>query len=69
MENQVVDFYTINNKIYLVIKELELNNNRYVFLENEMDNTDDMIRKVSGDNLLPIDTDEEFFNVIKRMFS
>jgi len=69
MESQMVDFYTINNKIYLVIKELELNNNTYVFLANEMDSSDDMVRRVSGDNLLPIDTDEEFFDVMKKMFS
>lgn len=66
MENQLVDFYSFNGKIYLVIKSIVYNNNSYVFLCNEMDNSDDMIRRVSGNKLLPIENDEELLSVIKK---
>lgn len=69
MENQLVDFYSFNGKIYLVIKSIVYNNNSYVFLCNEMDNSDDMIRRVSDNKLLPIENDEELLSVIKKMFS
>lgn len=69
MENQLIDFYSFNGKIYLVIKSIVYNNNSYVFLCNEMDNSDDMIRRVSGNKLLPIENDEELLSVIKKMFS
>ena len=69
MENHLVDFYSFNCKIYLVIKSIVYNNNSYVFLCNEMDNSDDMIRRVSGNKLLPIENDEELLSVIKKMFS
>ena len=41
----------------------------YVFLSNEMDASDDMIRRVSENKLLPIESDEEYLNVIKKMFN
>ena len=69
MENQLVDFYSFDGKIYLVIKSVIYNNNSYVFLCNEMDNSVVIIRRVSGNKLLPIETDEELLNVIKKMFS
>ena len=58
MSKQLVDFYSFNNKIYLVIKSVLYNNSEYVFLSNEMDASDDMIRRVSENKLLPIESDE-----------
>ncbi len=69
MSKQLVDFYSFNNKIYLVIKSVLYNNSEYVFLSNEMDASDDMIRRVSENKLLPIESDEEYLNVIKKMFN
>ena len=69
MSKQLVDFYSFNNKIYLVIKSVLYNNSEYVFLSNEMDVSDDMIRRVSENKLLPIESDEEYLNVIKKMFN
>ena len=69
MSKQLVDFYSFNNKIYLVIKSVLYNNSEYVFLSNEMDDSDDMIRRVSENKLLPIESDEEYLNVIKKMFN
>ena len=62
MSKQLVDFYSFNNKIYLVIKSVLYNNSEYVFLSNEMDASDDMIRRVSENKLLPIESDEEYLN-------
>ena len=69
MSKQLVDFYSFNNKIYLVIKSVLYNNSKYVFLSNEMDASNDMIRRVSENKLLPIESDEEYLNVIKKMFN
>ncbi len=69
MPEQLVDFYSFNNKIYIVIKSVSYNNNEYVFLSNEMDNSDDMIRRISGNKLLPIESDEEYLSVVKKMFN
>ena len=69
MSKQLVDFYSFNNKIYLVIKSVLYNNSEYVFLSNEMDASHDMIRRVSENKLLPIESDEEYLNVIKKMFN
>ena len=69
MSKHSVDFYSFNNKIYLVIKSVLYNNSEYVFLSNEMDASDDMIRRVSENKLLPIESDEEYLNVIKKMFN
>ena len=69
MSKQLVDFYSFNNKIYLVIKSVLYNNSEYVFLSNEMDASDDMIRRVSENKLLQIESDEEYLNVIKKMFN
>ena len=69
MSKQLVDFYSFNNKIYLVIKSVLYNNSEYVFLSNEMDASDDMIRRVSENKLLPIESDKEYLNVIKKMFN
>lgn len=69
MSKQLVDFYSFNNKIYLVIKSVLYNNSEYVFLSNEMDASDDMIRRVSENKLLPIESDEEYLNVIKKMLN
>lgn len=69
MSKQLVDFYSFNNKIYLVIKSVLYNNSEYVFLSNEMDASDDMIRRVSENKLLPIESDEEYLIVIKKMFN
>lgn len=68
MTNQSVDFYLVNDKIYLIAKELDYNNKHYVFLVNEMDASDFMIRIAGVNELLPVATDEDFNNVVKKMF-
>ncbi len=58
-----VEFYPIDHKIYLVLQRKNYNNVSYVFLGNEMDNTDFMIRKEINGNLEPLETIDELYKV------
>ena len=57
------EFYPIDHKIYLVLQRRNYNNVSYVFLGNEMDNTDFMIRKEINGNLEPIETMDELYEI------
>ena len=58
-----VEFYPIDHKIYLVLQRKNYNNVSYVFLGNEMDNTDSMIRKEITGNLEPLETMDELYEI------
>ena len=58
-----VEFYPIDHKIYLVLQRKNYNNISYVFLGNEMDNTDFMIRKEINGNLEPLETMDELYEI------
>lgn len=60
-----VNYYEINGKVYIVLNEIDYNNNHYVYLCNENDKKDLMVRKVVGDILEPLDTDAELIEVLK----
>ena len=57
------EFYPIDHKIYLVLQRRNYNNVSYVFLGNEMDNTDFMIRKEINGNLEPLETLDELYEI------
>lgn len=60
-----VDYYPIDNKIYLVLNKKEFNGSTYVFLVNEMDSADFKVRKVMDeDTLKMLDSKEELMNVL-----
>lgn len=60
-----VDYYPIDNKIYLVLNRKVYQGNTYVFLANEMDSADVMVRKLVDDNTLKmLDSKEELMNVL-----
>ena len=63
-----VDFYTLDGKIYLIVKEINFNNHKYGYLTNEMDYHDLLLRRVEGSNLLPL-TDEEAAGVLNKLFA
>lgn len=63
-----VDFYTLDGKIYLIVKEIEYNNHKYVYLTNEMDYHDLLLRRVEGNDLLPL-TNEEAAGVLNKLFA
>lgn len=64
-ETVLVNVYKIGDIIYEVLEEVDYNNNHYVYLCNENDENDIMIRKVLGDNLEPLDTEEELKEVLE----
>ena len=54
-----VDIYTFDNKNYVLLDRIE----NYLFLSNEKNDHDMMIRKVENEDeetLLPLDSDKEF---------
>lgn len=63
-----VDFYTLDGKIYLIVKEIEYNNHKYVYLTNEMDYHDLLLRRVEGNDLLPL-TNDEAAGVLNKLFA
>ncbi len=66
-ETVLIDVYKIGDIIYEVIDQVDYNNNHYVFLCNENDENDIMLRKVNGDNLDPLDTEEELKEVLSLL--
>ena len=68
MEDTVlVNVYKIGNIIYEVISEIDYNGSHYVFLCNENNEDDMMVRKVNGVDLDPLDTEEELKEVLELM--
>ncbi len=61
----LVNYYTINNKDYLVINEIDYKNNHYIYLVNELDNKDILIRKIINNELYPMDNEEELNEILK----
>lgn len=60
-----VDYYIIDNKIYLVLNKKEFNGSTYVYLANEMDSADMIVRKlINEDTLKMLDSKEELMNVL-----
>ena len=65
-----IDYVIIEDKKYGILKETTYNEATYVFLANLNDPTDQLIKKYYESNkeeLLPLDSDEEF-NYILTLF-
>lgn len=63
-----VDVYTFDDKSYILLDRIE----DYLFLSNEKDDHDMMIRKVDADDeetLLPLESDEEFEKALLLLVS
>lgn len=63
----LVKSYNIGKNIYLVLNEINYNNNHYIYLCNEDDDSDMMIRKVINGKLEVLDNEEEVRNVLKLL--
>lgn len=63
----VLNYYEINNIKYIIMNEIEYNNNHYVYLSNMDDEEDIMVRRLNGNLLEPLDTEEEFVEVLKLL--
>ena len=64
---EIINVYKIGDIIYEVIEEVNYKNNHYVFLCNENDEKDMMVRKVFDKNLEPLDTEEELKEVLSLL--
>ena len=60
-----VKIYTIEDKEYMLINELDNNGIHYLLLVNNEDDEDIMFRKEVGDQLLSLDNDEEYYRVLQ----
>lgn len=65
MEDIVVKTYEFDNKVYYVLSETDYNNKHYVYLSNVGDEKDIMLRRVNGDKVEPLDSEEEVMEVLK----
>ena len=63
----LVKCYTINDVDYIIVNEVDYNGNHYVYLSNEFDETDVLIRKVKNNVLEPLDSEEELSSVLKLL--
>ena len=63
----LVNYYEIDNENYLIVNEIDYNNNHYVYLINENDKDDIMVRRRYNDLLEPLDSEEELLNVMKLL--
>ena len=67
MHNSVlVNYYKINDKDYLLINEIDFNDKHYVYLVNENDPKDILVRSLKGDDLIPLETEQELIEVLKQ---
>lgn len=64
-ETILVKTFKINEKEYYVVNEIDYNNKHYVCLSNKVDNDDMMVRIQKDNSLLPLETEEELFEVLK----
>lgn len=56
-----------DNKVCIVLNEIEIDNIKYVYLVNSQDKTDYIIRKEINDELIGLDNEIEFENAIKQL--
>lgn len=63
----LVKSYNIGKNVYLVLNEINYNNNHYIYLCNEDDDSDMMIRKVINGKLEVLDNEEEVRDVLKLL--
>lgn len=66
-ESMIVNYYEIDGKDYLVVNELDYNSNHYIYLINELDSEDMMVRKIINERLEPLETEEELVEVLKLL--
>ena len=64
-----LDFVTLDNKEYLVIDEIKHNDINYIYLVNNKNSKDFVIRKEKDDLLVGLDNEEEFNEVMKSFIN
>ena len=65
MEKEIlVNYFELDGKNYIIVNEVDYKNNHYVYLVNENDKDDVMIKKYNGDILEPLSSHEEVNEVL-----
>ena len=64
-ETVLLNCYEVDDIKYIVVNEIDFNNIHYVYLSNINDNQDIMVRRVNGDILEPLESEQEFIEVMK----
>lgn len=63
----LVKTYTFDNKDYVVVNEIDFNNNHYYYLSNYNKPGDVMLKKLVNGYLEPLDDDNEIIEVLKTI--
>ncbi len=63
----LVKSYIIGDQVYLVLNEVDYNDFHYIFLSNENDEKDMMVRKVVDGVLTVLDNENEVRSVLRLL--
>ncbi len=66
-EDILVNYFEIDDKIYIIVNEVDYNGKHYVYLVNENDSDDMMIKRLNGNMLEPLTSREEFNELFKLL--
>lgn len=66
-EDILVNYFEIDNKVYIIVNEVDYNGKHYVYLVNENDQDDMMIKRLNEDMLEPLTSREEFNELLKLL--
>jgi len=68
MENEIlVNYLEIDGKDYIIVNEVDYKGSHYVYLVNENDEKDIMIKKYNNEFLEPLSSKEEVDELLKLL--
>jgi len=65
-DKMIVNYYNIDNIDYIIVGEKDYKNKHYVYLVNEENPNDILIRYVKGETLYPLDSKDELIEVLEN---
>lgn len=69
-EKTQIELITLeDNRVCIILDEITVNENKYLYLVNSQKKDDFIIRKVLNDELVGLDNEEEFNNIIEIFLS
>lgn len=66
-DEMLVNYLEINGKDYIIVNEVDYKDNHYVYLVNEEDEKDIMIKKYNNEFLEPLSSKEEVDELLKLL--
>lgn len=58
--NKSLDVIEIDDKSYIILKEVTNKDNTYLYLSNVNDEEDTLIRKIKENDIFPLENEKEF---------